>query len=54
MAMGPIALFDKSFIQSLLADEVVWFDHFFISNICPIFYVETLADVSKELKTQRS
>jgi len=45
--MGPIALFDKSFIQSLSLDESVWFSHFFITNVCPIFYVETLADLSK-------
>lgn len=54
MPIGPIALFDKSFIQSLSADEAVWFDHFFLSNICPIFYVETLADLSKELKEGRT
>ncbi|MCV2361704.1 hypothetical protein LNV08_22310 [Paucibacter sp. TC2R-5] len=45
--MGPIALFDKSFLQSLTVDESVWFDHFFYSNICPLFYVETLADLTK-------
>ncbi len=47
--MGPITLFDKSFIQSLSLDESVWFDHFFYSVICPIFYVETLADLSKQM-----
>ena len=46
--MGPIALFDKSFLQSLSADEFVWFDHFFLAVVCPIFYVETLADLAKE------
>lgn len=45
--MGPSALFDKSFLQSLSVDESVWFDHFFSPTICPIFYVETLADLSK-------
>lgn len=45
--MGPITLFDKSFIQSLSVDESVWFDHFFYPNICPLFYVETLADLTK-------
>lgn len=45
--MGPIALFDKSFLQSLSIDESVWFDHFFYPNICPLFYVETLADLTK-------
>ena len=45
--MGPITLFDKSFLQSLTVDESVWFDNFFYSVICPIFYVETLADLKK-------
>lgn len=46
--MGPITLFDKSFLQSLSVDESVWFDHFFLCNICPLFYAETLADLTKE------
>lgn len=46
--MGPIALFDKSFLQSLTVDEAVWFDHFFTPVICPIFFVETLADLTKQ------
>lgn len=45
--MGPVALFDKSFLQSLTLDECVWFDHFFLPVICPLFFVETLADLSK-------
>jgi hypothetical protein len=45
--MGPIALFDKSFLQSISADESVWFDHFFLSLICPVFYVETLGNLAK-------
>ena len=45
--MGPIALFDKSFLQSLSVDESVWFEHFFCPTICPLFYVETLADLTK-------
>jgi hypothetical protein len=45
--MGPITLFDKSFLQSLSLDESVWFDHFFLTNVAPIFYVETLADLNK-------
>ena len=51
--MGPITLFDKSFLQSLNVDESVWFDCFFYSVICPIFYVETLADLKKP-KLRRS
>jgi len=46
--MGPVALFDKSYLQSLSVDESVWFDHFFLANVCPIFYVETYADLAKE------
>ena len=52
--MGPIALFDKSFLQSLSLDESVWFDHFFLTNICPLFYVETLADLKKTAKGGRT
>jgi hypothetical protein len=52
--MGLIALFDKSFLQSLSVDESVWFDHFFIPNICPLFYVETLADLEKSVREGRT
>lgn len=52
--MGPIALFDKSFLQSLTLDEAVWFDHFFSPVICPIFFVETLADLAKKQKKASS
>ena len=45
--MGPITLYDKSFLQSLSLDEAVWFDAFFMPVVCPIFYVETLADLAK-------
>jgi hypothetical protein len=47
-AMAPTALFDKSFLQALNVDEAVLFDAFFLPVICPLFYVETLADLSKE------
>lgn len=46
--MGPIALFDKSFLEGLNPDEAVWFDHFFLANVCPMFYVETLSDLAKK------
>lgn len=52
--MGPIALFDKSFMQSLSVDESVWFDHFFMSVVCPIFFVETLADLAKTPREGRT
>ena len=49
--MGPLTLFDKSFLQCLSADEAVWFDHFFMPVVCPLFYVETLADLAKKPRT---
>lgn len=52
--MGPIIIFDKSFLQSLNLDEAVWLDHFFLCNICPLFYVETLSDIEKTIKKGRS
>lgn len=46
--MGPTTLFDKSFLQAISLDESVWFDRFFMSVVCPVFYVETLGDLGKE------
>ena len=48
--MSIVTLFDKSFLQSLSLDEAVMFDNFFIGNVCPIFYVETLADLNKDVR----
>jgi len=48
--MGPITIFDKSALQSLSPDEAVWFDAFFLGNITPLFYVETLADLEKAVR----
>jgi len=45
--MGPITLFDKSFLQQLNIDEAVWFDNFFYPVIAPLFFIETLADLEK-------
>ncbi len=50
MAMGPILIFDKSTLQSLNPDEAVWLDNFFMTNITPPFYMETLADLEKEVR----
>src|SRR5208337_906644 len=52
--MGPITLFDKSFLQSLSVDEAVLFDNFFLTNIPPIFFAETLADLEKAIKSGRT
>lgn len=48
MSMGPIIIFDKSALQSLSVDESCWLDNFFLNNITPLFYVETLADLEKK------
>jgi hypothetical protein len=47
MSVGPIAIFDKSALQGLSLDEAVLFDNFYLSNITPLFLVETLADLDK-------
>ena len=47
--MSIVALFDKSFSQSLSLDEAVMFDNIFMGNVCPIFYVETLTDSNKDV-----
>ena len=52
--MGPITLFDKSFLQSLNVDESVWFDHYYLANVCHLFYVETLADLEKAVRDGRT
>ena len=52
--MGPTTLFDKSFLQSLSVDEAVVFDHFFNTVVCPMFYVETLADLEKRVRPGRT
>lgn len=51
--MGPILIFDKSFLQSLTLDESVWLDKFFNNVICPIFFSETLADLHKSVRDGR-
>jgi hypothetical protein len=47
--MGPMTIFDKSALQALSMDESVWFDAFFGANVVPVFYIETLADLEKEM-----
>jgi hypothetical protein len=54
MGRGPITIFDKSALQSLSMDESVWLDAFFLVNIVPLFYVETLADLEKEVAEGKS
>jgi hypothetical protein len=51
--MGPITIFDKSALQALSMDKAVWFDAFFLANVVPLFYVETLADLEKKVARGR-
>lgn len=43
-----MTVFDKSFLQGLTVDEAVMFDHFYMTNLTPIFLMEVLGDLSKE------
>jgi hypothetical protein len=52
--MGPVLIFDKSTLESLNPDEAMWLDNFFLSNITPLFFIETLADLEKEVRTGRT
>jgi hypothetical protein len=52
--MGPILIFDKSALQALSEAEATLLDLFFLTNITPLFYVETLADLEKVDPTGRS
>lgn len=54
MSQGPILIFDKSTLQALNPDEANWFDNFFLTNITPIFYIETLADLEKAVHAGRT
>ncbi len=54
MGMGPILIFDKSTLQSLNPDEAVWLDNFFMTNITPLFYIETLADLEKAVRSGKT
>ncbi len=52
--MGPIIIFDKSALESLNPDEAVWLDTFYTANITPLFFIETLADLEKEVRKGRT
>lgn len=52
--MGPLLLFDKSFLQSLSVDEAAMLDQMFACVVSPLFFAETMADLAKEPKGGRS
>ncbi|MFM9852584.1 MAG: hypothetical protein ACKVOJ_07260 [Sphingomonadaceae bacterium] len=47
-------IFDKSFLQSLSIDESVILDQMFSCVITPLFFVETMADLTKETARGRT
>lgn len=52
--MGPIIIFDKSTLESLNADEACMLDALYLPNITPLFFVETLADLQKQVAKGRT
>lgn len=52
--MGPQILFDKSTLQSLRVDEACWLDAFYLPIVSPLFYVETLGDLEKQVARGRT
>ncbi|MFH1562234.1 MAG: hypothetical protein ABIF11_02270 [Nitrospirota bacterium] len=54
MSMGPSLIFDKSALQSLNPDEAMWLDNFYLANITPLFFVETLADIEKKVQAGKT
>lgn len=52
--MGPTVIFDKSALQNLNQDEAMWLDNFYLVNITPLFFIETLADLEKEVRVGRT
>jgi hypothetical protein len=52
MAQGPSLIFDKSSLESLNLDEAVLMDNFYMSTITPLFFVECLADLEKEIRSK--
>lgn len=45
--MGPTLIFDKSFLQGLSVDEAAILDQMFACIVTPLFFVETMADLTK-------
>jgi len=41
-------------LQALSVDETNWLDNFFLTNVTPLFLIETLADLEKEVGAGRT
>ena len=48
--MGPVTIFDKSVFHGFSPDDVALFDHFYRSNLLPLFFVEMIGDLEKKSK----
>lgn len=51
---GPTLIFDKSALEGFSVDECMWLENFYMTNITPLFFVETLADLEKEVRSGRT
>ena len=47
---GPSLIFDKSSLESLNIHEAGLMDNFYMSTITPLFFVECLADLEKQIR----
>jgi|SRR5580765_912763 hypothetical protein len=54
MSSGPVVIFDKSLLEALSLDEAVWLGQFYRINMTPLFFVETLADLEKSPRDDRT
>ncbi len=52
MMLGASLIFDKSSLESLNLNEAVLLDNFYSSVITPIFFVECLADLEKNIRSK--
>ena len=53
MSQGPSLLFDKSTLESLNLNEAALLDNFYRSTITPLFFVECLADLEREMRRMK-
>jgi hypothetical protein len=53
MLQGPSLLFDKSTLESLSLNEAALLDNFYRSTITPLFFVECLADLEREMRRMK-
>jgi hypothetical protein len=54
MGAVPTTIFDKSALQALSIDEACWLDNFYLCNVTPLFFAETLADLKKQMVKGRT